>query len=326
MAGAFLRWSADWRLGYYGLLAAMAVAAAASGHSKGDARLVFASLAAAAVCFVACQTMFWLVRERPARPIAELAARASNVSAETFDRLALFTASILFFIWLAPIKSLIPRPAGFFADPFLADVDRLIFGRDAWEIAHLIPGIKFIDAVYSAWPLTIVFCALVIAVVADRATVRRFFLSWALCFAFLGVGLAFVLASAGPIFGPELGFGFGKLHSALSDARIAMLIHEELWQIHSENLVQVGGGISAAPSMHCALTFLCAIAVRRTRLFVPAAAYAGFIWFGSVYLGWHYAVDGLISLVGVLVIWRASRSMVRQEQSILNESQFQPSA
>lgn len=33
------------------------------------------------------------------------------------------------------------------------------------------------------------------------------------------------------------------------------------------------------------------------------------ILFGSVYLGWHYAVDGYVAIIGVLLIWRWAQTV-----------------
>ena len=33
------------------------------------------------------------------------------------------------------------------------------------------------------------------------------------------------------------------------------------------------------------------------------AAYAALIFIGSIHLGWHYAVDGVIGIAGALAIW-----------------------
>ena len=33
-------------------------------------------------------------------------------------------------------------------------------------------------------------------------------------------------------------------------------------------------------------------------------AYALVIWIGSIHLGWHYAVDGLVSIALTIVIWK----------------------
>jgi len=269
-----------------------------TGYSASYMLTIYSNAAATAVLFFAAKALLLLRRERPDKPLAYL----SSLAPDTFNRAALFFSSILFFVFLAPIKSLIPRFGGFFADPFLAAFDRAIFGRDAWEVAHF-AHLK-IDLFYTVWPLIIQLCALWVAVSAPPERLRRFFLGWALCFWVLGIGLAFMLASAGPIFGPELGHGFERLRAATSDARYAIYLRDSLWQTYASNSAQIGGGISAAPSMHCALTFLFVLAMKGTRLFVPAFCYAAAIWFGSIYLGWHYFVDGLISLVVVPFVWR----------------------
>jgi hypothetical protein len=32
-------------------------------------------------------------------------------------------------------------------------------------------------------------------------------------------------------------------------------------------------------------------------------AYAVFVFVGSIHLGWHYAIDGYVSAIGILAIW-----------------------
>jgi hypothetical protein len=69
----------------------------------------------------------------------------------------------------------------------------------------------------------------------------------------------------------------------------------------------VGGGISAMPSVHNGLAVLFSIAafkIDRTAGWV-FAAYALLIWIGSIHLGWHYALDGLVSAALTILIWRA---------------------
>jgi hypothetical protein len=299
----------DWRVTYYGMCALTGVAATATGYSADYMLVVYRNAAAATVLFFAIRALLWLLSERPER-IAPVMAEAARFAV---DRSALFLCSILFFIWLAPLKSLIPVAHGFFADPLLGRLDRMFLGTDAWRIAHFVPFVKPIDVLYTAWPLFMQVGALWIAVTADQAVLRRFFLGWAACFWLLGIGLAFALASAGPMFGPELAFGFNDLRFALAPAHYAMFAHDALWRIYANHAAEIGGGISAAPSMHCALTFLFVLAVRQTGLFVPALLYLGFIYFGSIYLGWHYASDGLISFAGVALIWRSLRTPVTVE-------------
>lgn len=299
----------DWRAIYVGLLSAMAAIAFWSGYSPNYLWPIFGTAAFWLIILLAGKILFWLATERPETPLVYFLANARRLSTYYAGRTALFFSSILFFVWLPPLKTLIPKYAGFFADPYLASFDRVIFGRDPWELFHLVPFMAQVDWLYTLWVPKIVACSAWVAVSANTQVLRRFFLSWALCFWALGFALAMALASAGPIFAHDLGLGFDGLRPALSEARHAPAIADVLWRVHVTNSVVIGGGISAAPSMHCALTFLFALAMRGTVMFVPAVIYSGFVWFGSVYLGWHYFVDGLISWFGAVLIWKWSTSL-----------------
>jgi len=63
------------------------------------------------------------------------------------------------------------------------------------------------------------------------------------------------------------------------------------------------------PSMHCAIAFLYWIAVRRisARWGAFFGAFFFITWISSVHLAYHYAVDGLVSLIAVAAIWTASK-------------------
>ena len=62
------------------------------------------------------------------------------------------------------------------------------------------------------------------------------------------------------------------------------------------------------PSVHCALAALFALgAFRLNRIAgLGFAAYACLIWLGSIHLGWHYAVDGLVAAALTLGLWRVA--------------------
>ena len=72
-----------------------------------------------------------------------------------------------------------------------------------------------------------------------------------------------------------------------------------------------GAAISAFPSMHVAVATIWAIYMtERSWFFAPVAiGFAVTILFLSVYTGWHYAVDGYVSIAVILAIYAAVRHL-----------------
>jgi len=71
------------------------------------------------------------------------------------------------------------------------------------------------------------------------------------------------------------------------------------------------------PSMHVAIALWIALV---WRAYVPKTTLAVFafffaIWIGSVMLGWHYAIDGIVSVVIVLVAWRSAAVLTSTSRS-----------
>ena len=71
------------------------------------------------------------------------------------------------------------------------------------------------------------------------------------------------------------------------------------------------------PSLHVAIALWVALVVRA---YIPRAAFLGFAYFaliliGSVLLGWHYSVDGIVSVIIVLVAWRTAAVVTSTSQS-----------
>jgi len=62
---------------------------------------------------------------------------------------------------------------------------------------------------------------------------------------------------------------------------------------------------TAMPSMHVAVVTLNALMLSHINRYVGALGwlYAAIILLTSVYLGWHYAIDGYVSIAGVSGIW-----------------------
>jgi len=71
----------------------------------------------------------------------------------------------------------------------------------------------------------------------------------------------------------------------------------------------LGTGISAMPSMHVAIATINALYLAGINRWAGIAAwtYCAIILIGSIYSGWHYSLDGYVSVIVVLAIWRATR-------------------
>ena len=73
-------------------------------------------------------------------------------------------------------------------------------------------------------------------------------------------------------------------------------------------LLAAGGtGISAMPSLHVAIATLCALFAWRCgpRAGMLMSVYAAIIFLASIHLGWHYAIDGYVSIVSTVLLWGA---------------------
>lgn len=75
-----------------------------------------------------------------------------------------------------------------------------------------------------------------------------------------------------------------------------------------------GAGISAMPSLHVAIAFLTVqVAFSRSKrwsLRFAALAYFLVILVGSVHLGWHYLLDGLVSIAAMVPLWIRAGKLV----------------
>lgn len=154
----------------------------------------------------------------------------------------------------------------------------------------------------------------------------QFLITYVLIWLILGSLLAILLASAGPCFYSNITHLpdpysplFQYLHSAnelLAENGLslwALDTQSYLWEHFVESSVGLGSGISAMPSLHVAVAFLLALVGWRVNktLGIFLSLHAFIIVIGSVHLGWHYAIDGYVSIIGTLLIWKFSGYLVR---------------
>lgn len=167
----------------------------------------------------------------------------------------------------------------------------------------------------------------------------RGLLCYVLSWSVLGGATAVGFSSVGPCFYEKF-YGSPRF-APLMDRLEAISAHNELMAFRAmtyltESLGKdyIGGGISAMPSLHVAmalLSFLCVYSYSNSRtLKVLSGLFGLAILIGSVHLGWHYAWDGIISIIGVSLFWWGSGRFVdwveRREARQLAEAMRAPTA
>jgi len=285
-------------------------------------------------CLLALAGLLWLLfKHRPrgggaaVSPLAVIAAWGRNRWER--DRLiSLAWPPLLFAALMASFnafKQMILPAAGFRFDPLFADIDRALFlGHDPWRITHAVFGSPaatgLIDKAYHGWfvPMAL---GLIICAFLPRLTFRlrtQYMLSYIAMWIGVGSLLAFLLPSAGPCFymqfagpSPEFQALMEKLaadQAAMGSPISALTFQSGLLRMYGGDTLMIGGGISAMPSVHNGLAALFAFAAFRINRKAgwAMAGYAALIWIGSIHLGWHYAIDGLVSFALAWGIWRAA--------------------
>lgn len=247
------------------------------------------------------------------------------VSPRLLAALLLFFSLCLFMGVFSSIKTVLPDLVPFFADPWLADVDRLLHGKAPWRysVSLLPPALTgALERLYfGGWAILLLGTILAVLLVPRLAAVRSQYL-WTMLvmWPLLGNIIAAATMSAGPVYF-ELVTGsarFAGLVDYLERYSIAQPWGQAyLWNSYVSGEAGAGSGISAFPSMHIANATLFALLARRVHrwLFWIASAFCAVILVGSVHLGWHYAIDGYFSIAATVLIWKTvGRVLERQRR------------
>jgi hypothetical protein len=267
-----------------------------------------------------------LYRHRPDSPFAHLKAR---YTAPAFRRavtagLPMLGVAIVLLPYFSAMKSAIPLFNDYSWDAAFIAWDRAIFfGYDAWEVFQPVLGYPVVTALlallYHLWFFLLYPGVMFFAFARIDSRVRRqFFLTYVLSWTLIGGAMATLLASVGPCFaGPLLDdstFDAQMAYLAAANEQVPVMtlrVQAMLLEWHAAAQNGLGSGITAMPSMHCAVAFLYWLAVRRIskRWGVFFAAFFFVIWVSSVHLAYHYAVDGIVSLIAVAAIWKFSQAV-----------------
>ncbi len=225
------------------------------------------------------------------------------------------------------MKSIIHMIQPFYLDEFLMRADRFIhFGHDPWRITHAIFGTAGLSVMlnyfYNLW-FFIMFSYVLWQIVNVRFGRKRlqFLIAFILIWTIIGVVLATLLSSAGPVYygdivGDKSIYGplMERLHQFDQQYKdsffgiYALNMQDMLWADYLKNDTSIGSGISAMPSMHVAMASLLYFSGRQVSKYIGYGMliFLILIDIGSVHLGWHYAVDGYVSILLTWVIWHFS--------------------
>jgi hypothetical protein len=240
--------------------------------------------------------------------VAALAAHPKTVAASL-----LFISLGIHMGVFTSVKTMLPDIASFHADPWLADLDEAIHGAapSHYTMALLPAGaISLVCSLYfGVWGLLLLAGLLAVLFVPKLRAVRtQFVWTYLLAWPLLGNVGAGAAMSAGPVF-----YGVVTGDTERFAALTSYLQHfpplgegaAYLWQTHASGRPSAATGISAFPSMHLAHSTLLVLLATRVgrKLTWMAAAFCAFILFGSVHLGWHYAVDGYFSIIATVTVW-----------------------
>jgi hypothetical protein len=225
------------------------------------------------------------------------------------------------------MKSIIPLVQPFYLDEFFMKADRFIhFGVEPWRITHRIFGTASLSVMlnffYNLWFFIMFYYVLwqCFNVQIGRGRMQflfAFFLVWPL----IGLFLAILMSSAGPvyygdivgdpsIFGPMMDAltTFDKQYEDSYFGIFALGTQDTLWAHYLKNVTSIGSGISAMPSMHVSVAALLYFSGREANKYFGYSmlVFLILIQIGSVHLGWHYAIDGYVSILLTWGIWKFS--------------------
>jgi hypothetical protein len=258
--------------------------------------------------------------ERPEKPLLHLTqwslgnlAHGPRIANGIHGSLFIFMMMSGFTMWKNQVAVL-----GHFAwDQKLASLDLFLHGgllpQDGLALIFGFPlAAKFIDLAYLMW-FPMLFGSTFIMSFQPRQTFLRlrFMIALALAWALGGIVTANIFSSAGPVYygrlnpGPDPYAGHMDLIRSLSASvhLEALVLQDSLWSAYAAT--PSFSSISAFPSMHVAIAMLVFLACRHLGWWLKylGAAYLLLIFLGSIFLGWHYAIDGYAGAGFALVAW-----------------------
>ncbi|MDX8500981.1 phosphatase PAP2 family protein [Mesorhizobium sp. VK4C] len=274
-----------------------------------------------------------LYRFNSRRPLVVKATFSNSRLAYFLSGLCLLVALMIFQGTFTSIKNAMPVwQGGFRFDVVQADIDNFLhFGVDPWRWLYAVAKNDSVRVLvewnYNAlWFLLNFTTLFFVATSPKAASIRtRYLVCFMAVWILVGNVLAALFLSAGPAFyglvtedtarfGEQLAFlakGLGAPNSAVSNQNY-------LWSLSEAGRTGFASGISAFPSVHVALVTLNALFLREYNRYLGALAflYVAFVAASSVYLAWHYAIDGYVAASVTLLIYVVARKLVPADRRL----------
>ncbi len=280
----------------------------------------------ALVAFICGAVCLLLIRHKPVKPTQFLFCNPEGreLWQNVVTGMPLLIAVGFFMPSFSAIKSGIPLFNEYAWDDSFVALDFAIHGTDPWRLLQPVLGYPIVTALlaqlYHTWFLLIYAGTLFFAfAVKDRVLRYRYFISYFLMWMIGGMAMAIGFASVGPCFlEPILGNDhfaeqMAYLNAANEQYPVAVLkVQSDLIAWFEQGDYRFGRGISAMPSMHVALAFLFFLAIRHVSQIAGwfFGVFCFLITIASIYLAYHYAIDGYVSFALVSVIWVISGKLV----------------
>ncbi|MFD1877834.1 phosphatase PAP2 family protein [Vibrio chagasii] len=96
-----------------------------------------------------------------------------------------------------------------------------------------------------------------------------------------------------------------------------------LWENYIDGVIIKGSGISAMPSLHVTIAVLMAMTAYKLnkKLGYVAWVYTFIIQIDSVHLAWHYAVDGYVGALCVVILWHLIGYLLKRNHQSITQHQ-----
>ena len=258
--------------------------------------------------------------ERPDRPLPHLANWAYSNLTDT-RRLAtgihgsffIFTVMSGFTMWKKQVAVL----GNFAWDQKFASFDQFLHaGFLPQDVLAMLLGFpaaaKAIDFAYFMWFPMLFGSTFIMSFQPLQTFLRyRFMMAFGLTWGLGGIAAANIFSSAGPVYYGRLNPGpdpyaahMDLIRNLGASAHFeALAIQDSLWAAYAAT--PSFSSISAFPSMHVSIATLVFLACRHLGRWLKylSAAYLVLIFLGSIFLGWHYAIDGYAGAGIALAAW-----------------------